>query len=255
NTFNKITNRTYPPSPPYFNGTYSNGKNWIAQLISKINSERYRKQQRVQLDNYAYGGATTDNNIVHGYTNGMRLVPSVIEQIQMYKNQSETDDSQQVFVIWAGANDFLENNSLSYQTIVASLINCVKLLLSYNAKRILVFNEPPAQYSPQFRLTGSAQQQYIANFVNAGNQLLSNEITKLKNVNNCVVIADVYLVTNDMIMNPAKYGFENNTTNCLDHAWDTGIAEVCIRLDLALVQVLSIIPDVSGREDFFVVAR
>src|SRR6185369_7310765 len=50
-------NHTYPPSPPYYNGRFSNGPVWVEYLSNLLNTALY---------DYAWGGATVDNTYVTG---------------------------------------------------------------------------------------------------------------------------------------------------------------------------------------------
>jgi len=52
-----LLNHTYPPSPPYYNGRFSNGPVFMEYLSNILNATLY---------DYAYGGATSDNTYVTG---------------------------------------------------------------------------------------------------------------------------------------------------------------------------------------------
>jgi hypothetical protein len=51
-----LTDKTYPIPPYYWKGRFCNGPNWVDQL------------EVLGISNYAYGSATTVNNLVTGYT-------------------------------------------------------------------------------------------------------------------------------------------------------------------------------------------
>src|SRR5437868_1188537 len=51
-----LTGKTWPISPPYYKGRFTNGPNWVDLLdVGETSS-------------YAYGSAITDNALVQGYT-------------------------------------------------------------------------------------------------------------------------------------------------------------------------------------------
>ncbi|CAF1157740.1 unnamed protein product, partial [Didymodactylos carnosus] len=180
NVFNYISNRTYPQSPPYFHGTYSNGPNSISQVVTKVK----RRQKQVQFKNYAYGGATTDNQLVQGFTIYKNTpVPGALQQIKLFhqnKTGKQIPQKQRLYFLSAGGNNFFYNNSISYQAITESLLKCVQLLLSYGAQHVFVFNFPPYQYSPIITQSGNLSlQQYVGNFIIRSNQLLLNATQKL----------------------------------------------------------------------------
>jgi thermolabile hemolysin len=137
----QLTNDTWPISPPNYHGRYCNGPNWADDLTVFL---KY---------NYAYGSATTDNNIAPGYAKyGTVLVPGLLQQVQEYLNNfklSYTLDYT-VHILWGGANDASANPALATQPqlIISSLMNSVITLLAGGAKNIIVFNQVPFQYVP-----------------------------------------------------------------------------------------------------------
>jgi phospholipase/lecithinase/hemolysin len=135
-----LTDKTYPIPPYYWKGRFCNGPNWVDQL------------EVLGISNYAYGSATTDNNLVTGYTKGNTIpVPGMLQQIETYLSRNPVkwiDFSRTLYVIYGGPNDFIYNNTLPPNVIIASLLKGVELLLSVGAKNIIIFNIPPVQYYP-----------------------------------------------------------------------------------------------------------
>ncbi|CAF1602450.1 unnamed protein product [Didymodactylos carnosus] len=171
NVFNYIFNRTNPPSPPYFKGTYSNGPNSITRVVTKI---KYR-EEHVEFKNYAYGGATTDNQLIQGFSSYKDItlkVPGALQQIELFhqnKTGKQIPQKQRLYFLSAGGNNFFYNNSISYQAITESLLKCVQLLLSYGARHIFVLNFPPYQDSPIITRSGNLSiQHYVENFIIKG---------------------------------------------------------------------------------------
>jgi outer membrane lipase/esterase len=139
NVYN-LTNYTWPIVPPYFQGRFSNGLVWIEKLgISNIK-------------NYAYGGATTDNDLIQGYTaSDTKPVPGVRQQILMYLNKTKIINinfARTLYVIWAGGNDYYFNKTLSPSTVAISILNAVKDLLNIGVKHLLIVNQSPIQTMP-----------------------------------------------------------------------------------------------------------
>jgi phospholipase/lecithinase/hemolysin len=134
-----LTNKTYP-IPPYWSGRFSNGPNWVDQLGV------------LTANNYAYGSATTDNNLVQGYTQGNTIpVPGMLQQVQFYLNDTnvnEIDFERTIYILWGGGNDIIFNRNLLPEVIAASLLKSAQALLDIGAKNILVFNQVPVQYFP-----------------------------------------------------------------------------------------------------------
>ena len=111
----KISDHTWPLSPPYYYGRFSNGPNWVDQLKAR------------KISNYAYGSATTDNGFVQGLAKfGTIPIPGIRQQIGIYLNKTslnQVDFTRTLYIIWAGGNDFIVNRTVLPPAIVASLLN------------------------------------------------------------------------------------------------------------------------------------
>ena len=139
----ELTHKTWPIPSAYYKGRFSNGPNWVDQL------------EVLGIQNYAYGSATTDNNVVQGYTKSYTVpVPGMRQQIDIYLSRNPVkriDFSRTLYIFFGGGNDFIFNNTLLPPTIVASLLNGPKYLLSLGAQHIMVFDQPPVQKFPYTR--------------------------------------------------------------------------------------------------------
>jgi len=139
----KLTNQQWPLVPPYYQGRFSNGPVWIEKLnISKIM-------------NYAYDGATIDNdNLIAGFTGPNRTrVPGVRQQIKYYLSNNDITTinlARTLYVIWAGADDYLDNSSLTSDLVVNSLMDAVYDLVLVEIANLLIINLPPLQSYPDF---------------------------------------------------------------------------------------------------------
>ena len=202
NVFN-LTGSRWPPSP-YYLGRFSNGPVWVEQLgISN-------------LINYAYGSATTDNNLVTGITQYNTVVPGVRQQIVMYQNNTDltkVNFARTIYVVWVGGNDYYFNLTLSPSTVVNSLINGINDLIRIGAKYLLILNQPPLQAYPA--LLGANMDSYLSAITLQHNANLSNSIQMLQsNFSNIkFYLSDVYSLINNILINGSLYGI-NNTNNC-----------------------------------------
>ncbi|CAF1224643.1 unnamed protein product [Rotaria sordida] len=206
NVYN-LTNSKWPIAPPYEKGRFSNGPIWIEKLgISN-------------LMNYAYGGATTDNNLVQGYTAFNLMVPGIRQQITTYKNITDFNKisfNRTIYIIWAGGNDYSFNISLSPSSVVKSLINGINDLMQIGAKHFLIVNQPPIQAYPA--ASGLNMSDYLTKVTLEHNTNLSNSIQLLQSnySNISFKLFDVYSLIANILMNVLTYGI-NSTTNC----WST----------------------------------
>jgi phospholipase/lecithinase/hemolysin len=93
------------PPPPYFNGRFSNGPNWIDYLSQDLglNPTPYTKLGvggviPTQGINFAFGGATT------GTANTIStLLPALQQQVGLFQNftQTYTPAADALYIVWA----------------------------------------------------------------------------------------------------------------------------------------------------------
>lgn len=212
-----LTNETYP-IPPYWNGRYSNGPNWVDQLnLSGISD-------------YAYGSATTDNNLVQGYTKGDTVpVPGMLQQVELYLNSTnvnEIDFERTLYILWGGNNDFLFDPTLFPDVIVTSLLKSAQTLLDIGAKNLLVFNQVPVQYFP-FTKPINVPELFIY-LTEQGNFYISNltETMQIDNPQASLKIFDIHsLVLNILTENSTD--FTNTVDNCWSNVNVTTVLQFC----------------------------
>ncbi|CAF0795370.1 unnamed protein product [Adineta ricciae] len=144
----ELTQHTWPITPPYYQGRYSNGPVWIERLgVSN-------------LKNYAYGGATTDDHLVEGYAaSDTKRVPGIRQQIQIYLNETNRtgiDFTRTLYVIWAAGNDYYFSDRITPFIVAASITNAVKDLIQIGVRHLLVINSPPIHIMPFIRTKSQA---------------------------------------------------------------------------------------------------
>jgi GDSL-like Lipase/Acylhydrolase len=96
---------SFPP-PPYFQGRFSNGPNWVDQLTPQLGLKPN------QVLNFAVGGATTGlGNVAPLLLPGVPLppLPGLLGQVNQYRGAlgSKPANPNALNVIFAGGNDFL----------------------------------------------------------------------------------------------------------------------------------------------------
>jgi thermolabile hemolysin len=200
----KATNGVYPPNPPYFQGRYSNGPVWVEHLSTKLGLNN------TQNINFACGGATT----VSGSLNG---VPGALAQVYSYTKSQPKLNPNGLYILWAGANDYLFGVT-NTNSAIANLSNAVQSLLTAGAKTVLVANLPdlgkiPATYNTFNSSTLSAA-------TNLHNLELTKSIASLQqkfSTGNKIIQLDVNYLYREAIAQPAKFGLTNVTSSCLSN--------------------------------------
>lgn len=202
----ELTKGKYPIPPDYWNGRYSNGPNWVDQL------------QLFGISNYAYGSATTDNNLVQGLAAANTVpVPGMRQQIQIYLSRNpvnKIDFARTLYVFYGGPNDFIFNASLLPPTIMNSLLNGVRDLLALGAKNILVFNQPPVQKFPYTRPFNS--EALFTQVITVANTVLTASLKQIQANSSAASLNmfDLNALVTKWVTKPTTY-----FTNVSDRCW------------------------------------
>ena len=191
----------YPPGSTYFQGRYSNGKVWVEYLADRL------KLPPERVTNFASGGATTrsDRN---------SIVPGLLAQVQSWTNSQKPANPHALYVLWAGANDYLQgvNNA---NIPVENVAGAIASLAGVSAKNILLANLPDLGQLPATR-TGANSARLTA-LTQAHNQGLRRAVKVLSQQHSGLKIAtlDANALYREAIASPAKYGLTNVTGACL----------------------------------------
>jgi phospholipase/lecithinase/hemolysin len=204
-----LTNRQWPLVPPYDQGRFTDGRLWIENLgISSI-------------QNYAHIGATTDNdNLVKGFIPPDRTpVPGVRQQIRSYLKDIDigaVDLSRTLYVIWTGANDYLNNASLTADLVVNSLVDVVYDLLVVGVTHLVLFNQPPLYAYPGFSYFHPNSNLTLKSKIVTHNQLLQSNLSIMDLLDNraSIRVFDVYSVIDEILL-----GNATPTLNVVDPCW------------------------------------
>ena len=207
-----------PPSPPYFQGRFSNGPVWTELLgwtqagVGGSLTGSY---------NSAYGGARTDNTVP--FPTGMRA------QITNYLGAGGAFDSDDLVTIWGGANNifqglptaavqadpfgYIAGVSAAAAADMGFMINQVS---DAGAGTILVANLPNLATTPQF--AGGPAQGLAGHATNAFNAALFAQVSAqaAANPNSNVIFMDVNRAFNVLLGAPGRFGFSNVSQSCFN---------------------------------------
>lgn len=217
-----------PPSPFYFNGRFSNGPNWVDYLTDKLELKPTPFTQvlggvsPIKGINFAYGGSTTtdDNTILP-----KPRLPGLQQQIGSFTSRippNTTADANALYILWAGANDYLPTESLTFKpfttadTTLANLTGAVQTLAGVGAKNIMVVNLPTLGKLP--RALGTADSQRLNDLTGEHNSGLAQNLDSLRQslgstVN--ILSLDINTVFEQIVANPGQFNYKNATAPCL----------------------------------------
>jgi len=194
-----FSGNTYPPSPPYYNGRFSNGPVAVEQLATDLGATLY---------DYAVGGATSGvGNYVDGGTQtslGADGLPGMqLELAESAPLLASPLVSSSLFVVWGGANDFLVNGSPA--VAAANIDGIVATLESDGAQHILVPGLPDLGLTPDY--SGDPAATAYSEAFNAA---------LLADLPGGAIYFNTFNLLNQIDADPAAYGISNTTTPCFD---------------------------------------
>ncbi|KOP26360.1 autotransporter [Hapalosiphon sp. MRB220] len=208
----RITGGTIPLSPPYFRGRFSNGPIWVEVLGSYLNIDA------TETTNYAVGGSTSGNRNVLSEQLIIPL-PSLSSQINDFTSTPGNLSPNALFILWAGANDYLiqptAKRTNDTQVVVNNLSNAITTLINQGARNIIVPNLPDLGKTPQERSQGTADTTTaLTKSHNTNLNSALQEIAKNPKVN--IIPLDINALFNEVIDQPERYGLTNVNDPCFD---------------------------------------
>ena len=227
------------PGKPYWNSRFSNGRVWNEYLAKMISIPK----NDVNLNtNVAFGGgwaATYDyqltvwNLIRHPIGTiktlivGKLIPPSLGLTVQGYLLQHSQLDSQTVYFVFSGSNDYLnvlffEDNydttimSNYVDNVIAGISSAVLKLENAGAKRFVIMGIPDLGLTPRF--VNTTDREVLNAAVEQHNQRLAARIEEWKVLypKADFLFIDTAQYLAKALADPEQYGFSNLTDACID---------------------------------------
>ena len=223
--FSTVTGGLVPPaSLGYFDGRFSNGPVWVDYLAAALGVSSTTQT------NFAIGGASTGTQ-----NSSLPGLPGLQQEIAGFTQAVPQADPKALYVIWAGANDYLGTIGQTNPTIpVANIDQAINALVQDGAKDILVANLPDLGLVPLVSAQGPLVSSAVSTLVQAHDTLLAQSLAtlapQLAPQGVTLIAFDVNAVFNGVISNPAPYGFTNVSDPCLVNTplfFNAGAVSVC----------------------------
>ncbi|GAP94235.1 SGNH/GDSL hydrolase family protein [Leptolyngbya sp. NIES-2104] len=209
-TIFNLTGQVFPPSPPYFEGRFSNGPIWVDFLAPELGI----KEKNVK--NFAVGGATTGRENINSTQIGNQSLPGLLTEIDTYSTQvgSSGANPKALYIVWAGGNDFLQiaerpqDAPSVIQQAVTNLSTAITTLFNLGARQIVVPNQLNFGLTPLVRDRGLSD---LATQATIGfNQALDQGIDQLEQTLGIDLIeVDLFGLGQRIAAAPAEFGFSN----------------------------------------------
>lgn len=196
------------PVPAYEKGRFTENLNWIDYLAPQLGVS--------SVQNFAFTSATTGT-----LNTASPDLPGLQQQIGAFVAGSPTPTENDLFIVWAGNNDYLQISGQTDPSIpVENLANAILALASVGAKNILVPNLEDLGKTPLVKSRTNAAE--VSELINQHNSLLAATLTSLEQdpalsgVN--LIPLDVFSLFNEALTQPQKFGFTNVDTPCLTNS-------------------------------------
>lgn len=187
-----------PSSQQNFKGRASNGQVWTEHL-NKLGTST------TNIHNFAIGGATTSSrNFISEY-------PGMDFQINKFKSSSVTINSNDLFIIWVGTNDYMIKATTDSKQVVDNVSQTVNTFIDKGARNIAVANLMNLGKIPWHNKSEAASALTAAS-ENHNQQLIAALSTIAGNNPNVKITPiDFNSLFKEIIAEPEKYGFINVT--------------------------------------------
>jgi outer membrane lipase/esterase len=216
-----LSSGTAPPLPSYgtrtFPGRFTDGQNWVdyfPRVANHFDSIRAFYANPANGTNVSIGGSTSANLLQSG-PSIFPPNPTLPAQIPDYLGVKLTASSDDLYVIWIGANDFFVPG-ITPQETVANIRRGITALAKAGAKHFLVIDVPEISLTPEVKALGPATVQEARQFVATVNVLLAVEIPTsawLERIN--ITFLDINTIFVPLVLNPALFGFSKSTGSAL----------------------------------------
>jgi outer membrane lipase/esterase len=197
-----------PPSPPYFDGRFSNGPVWVERFAQTFGLEM--KPAADGGRNYAVGGAKTGSG-----------VDSLKNQVSTFLVLHSLDGLRQddLFVVFGGGNDLSDAvGSPDAASIIAeaagNIRDIVEDLAHRGAVNFLVPNLPNKGLSPAARRRGTTQEeQALSTAFNMALSAVLDDVSSRLSVN--IIRVNLFDLAQNVVAMPAAFGFAIVIDPCL----------------------------------------
>lgn len=202
------------PAAPYFAGRFSNGPVWVEYVNGKLGLPALTPGLAGGT-NWAFGGAQS------GFGLSPLVAPNVGGQLELYGLTNPTISDRQLFVMWAGPNDFW-NGQTDPSVPVENLGSHLRSIIAAGGEHFLVPNLPPLGETPDHR-NNAAERDALNLLSVAFNVLLEQELQEIEAESPGVTITrvDVLSLYVAVAANPGAVGLTNITDPAFDDVANT----------------------------------
>jgi outer membrane lipase/esterase len=194
------------PSPPYFEGRFSDGPNWVDRLATEMNLVAQPAWQGGS--NFAHGGAQTGC----GLSTLAPVVPNLGEQIESFARLRQRFASDAWIVLCGGHNNLIATvqgkDDIAWETALRHLLTHMERLYQLGGRQFIVPNLMPVDRTPE---APDDRRQFMREWLRSFDQQLAARLEQFQALH-----PEVHLVTPDfaraideLLDHPQAYAFSN----------------------------------------------
>ncbi|KAH8198379.1 hypothetical protein TruAng_007476 [Truncatella angustata] len=202
-----------PTLPGY---TASGGLDWVGYMVTEHNSSLLLSY------NLAYGGATTDANLVTPYAS---TVLSFVDQVNEFSTSLASKPSWAPWTAentlvgaWLGVNDvgntfWLSNMTEVIDAVTTRYFELLQVTYNAGARNFVLLAVPPTDQTPLMLANDASSEASLVSAISTYNNFLSTKLATFKSNNSGVTawLVNTTVPFMEAINNPTAYGAPNAT--------------------------------------------
>ena len=143
-----------PESPPYWQGRYSDGKNWVDFTQDWMGGSNVAGRGNAAGNNRAFGGAATGNGMTYW------VIENIGKQVDDWDQNYNLGPADAV-AIWGGGNDLINYGETNAQNLIDNLEEHAEQLISAGGQEFIFFELPPLEKTPSASSRSAEEKQAL----------------------------------------------------------------------------------------------
>ena len=200
-----------PESPPYWQGRYSDGKNWVDFTDEWLGISNVAGRGGSSGNNRAFGGAATGNGMTYF------VIENIGKQVDDWDQNHNLAGSDAV-AIWGGGNDLLNYGENNPQVLVNNLEEHAEQLIAAGGQEFIFFELPALEKTPSASGDSAADKQALGQRVvdfNAGMHTMAADLTSTYGVTTHMI--PIFEGFEMLFFSGEHFGITNVTHAACDH--------------------------------------
>ena len=200
-----------PESPPYWQGRYSNGKNWVDFTGDWAGFSNVAGRGGSTGNNRAFGGAATGN--------GMQffVIENIGKQVDDWDQNNNLGPSDAV-AIWGGGNDLINYGATNAQALVNNLEDHAEQLIAAGGQEFIFFELPPLEKTPSESGSSEEDKQALAQRVADFNAGMATMVANLNSTYGVVThLIPIWIGFEMLYWSGEHFGITNVTHAACEH--------------------------------------